>query len=95
MNRASLPRDAAMLFLYDREVGLAFWMKNTLIPLDILFLDSEGVIVDIQAMQPQPGVPDSQLKRYILAAPARYAIEMNAGLAEEYRLETGMRVEFR
>ena len=95
MHRASLPRDTAMLFVSDREVALAFWMKTTLIPLDILFLDSEGVIVDIQAMQPQPGVQDSQLKRYISAVPARYAIEMNAELAKEYRLETGMRVEFR
>ena len=45
-----------MLFVYDAERQLSFWMKGTLIPLDILFLDSYGVVVDVQTMTPQPGV---------------------------------------
>ena len=94
MDRESLPTDAAMLFVYDQELTLTFWMKNTLIPLDILFLDALGSIVDIQAMVPEPGVIDSKLKRYKSTKPAQHAIEMNAGLAEKYGLVADMLVTF-
>jgi uncharacterized membrane protein (UPF0127 family) len=67
-------------------------MKGTLIPLDVLWLDSAGVIVDIQTMHPQPGVPDGQLTIYRPRSPARYAIEMNAGLAERHRFQPGVKV---
>ena len=95
MNRESLDPDAAMLFVFQEEAYRSFWMKNTLIHLDILFLDSSGVVVDVQTMSPQIGVPDSQLTRYRSAAPARYAIELNAGLANELGVESGAQVLFR
>ncbi|MDP6495937.1 MAG: DUF192 domain-containing protein, partial [Dehalococcoidia bacterium] len=72
-----------------------FWMKNTLISLDILFIDSQGVVVDIQTMQPQTGVSDGALKVYLSAEPARYALEMNAGLAEVLGIVPGTQVLFR
>ena len=84
-----------MLFSWDTAVQVSFWMKNTLIPLDILYLDSSGAVVDVQTMTPQPGVPDSELARYPSAAPARYAIEMNAGLAQEYGIKPGVQALFR
>ena len=95
MDRESLARDAAMIFVYADEAYRSFWMKNTIIPLDILFLDSHGVVVDVQTMTPQVGVPDSELTSYPSAAPARYAIEMNAGLATELGVEPGAQVLFR
>lgn len=95
MNRTSLPEDAAMLFVYEREQYLSFWMKNTLIPLDILFLDASGVVVDVQTMQPQIGVSDDALKIYRSAQPARYALEMNAGLADASGIMPGAQVLFR
>ena len=95
MNRESLDPDAAMLFVFQEEAYRSFWMKNTLIHLDILFLDSSGVVVDVQTMSPQIGVPDSQLTRYRSAAPARYAVEMNAGLANELGVERGAQILFR
>lgn len=95
MGRESLARDAAMIFVYADEAHRSFWMKNTLIPLDILFLDSSGVVVDVQTMTPQIGVPDSDLTVYPSAAPAKYAIEMNAGLAQELGVEPGAQVRFR
>ena len=95
MNRESLPADAAMLFVFESESPLAFWMKNTLIPLDILYLDSAGAVVDIQTMLPEPGVADSDLRRYPSAAPSRYAVEMKAGLAVMYEFDVGDRVYFR
>ncbi|MBI2867884.1 MAG: DUF192 domain-containing protein [Chloroflexi bacterium] len=93
MDRPSLPLDEAMLFVFGKEDTYAFWMKNTLIALDILWLGSDGRIVDIQTMYPEPGKPDQELRIYVPAAKARYAIEMNAGLAERYGFKSGMQVE--
>ena len=95
MNRESLPRDSAMIFVYPQEDYRGFWMKNTLIPLDILFLDSRGIVVDVQAMTPQIGAPDSELTVYRSASPTRYAIEMNAGLAQELGIGPGAQALFR
>ena len=94
-NRDSLPADAGMLFVFETERTLSFWMKNTLIPLDILFIDGEQRIVDIRTMQPEPGTLDHQLTRYVSAEPAMYALEVNAGVVEELGLSVGMVVEFR
>jgi uncharacterized membrane protein (UPF0127 family) len=95
MGRVSLPEDAAMLFVYEGEEHLNFWMKNTLIPLDILFLNTQGVVVDVQTMQTQIEVTDGDLKLYRSASPARFALEMNAGLAEILGVVPGSQVLFR
>ena len=84
-----------MLFVYQTVMYRNFWMKNTLIPLDILFLDAKGVVVDVQTMHPQIGVADGALKVYPSARPARYALEMNAGLAEFLEIVPGVQVLFR
>lgn len=95
MGRPSLPEDNAMLFVFPMEGIHPFWMKDTLIPLDILFIDKDLNVVSIQTMQPEPGVPDSQLRRYEPPVPVMYAIEMNAELAQKYGFEPGMRVELK
>lgn len=95
MERTDLPEDAAMLFVYEREEYRNFWMKNTLIPLDILFLNALGIVVDVQTMQPQIGVSDGALKIYRSARPARFALEMNAGLAGLLGIVPGSQVLFR
>lgn len=82
-----------MLFIFSQEQSLSFWMKDTLIPLDIIFLDNSQRIVGIRTMQTEPGVPDDKLRIYKSAAPALYAIEMNSGLAAKYGFTVGMVVE--
>ena len=94
-NRDHLLPDAGMLFVFTEESILAFWMKDTLIPLDILFLDQDRRIVDILTMTPQPGVPTDELTVYRSALPAMYAVEVNAGTAAELGLAPGMVVDFR
>lgn len=83
MERKSMPADAGMIFVFDREQFLSFWMKNTLIPLDILYLNNAGQIVTIAQMKPldESGVPTR--------APARYAIELNAGTARRLGVRVG------
>lgn len=92
MNRTSLGEDRGMLFVFEDEATRAFWMKNTLIPLSIAYIDSEGRIVDIQKMEPEGAdrtVSDAQLQRYVSAKPARYALEVNQGFFEERGVSVG------
>jgi hypothetical protein len=89
MERTSFPDDHAMIFVYASETVLSFWMFNTLISLDIVFVDNALRVVDVQRMDPEPGVSSDRLKVYPSAAPARYAIEVNAGRAEACGIEVG------
>jgi uncharacterized membrane protein (UPF0127 family) len=95
MDHTSLPQETAMLFVFENEEYRSFWMKNTLIPLDILFLGARGVVVDVQTMQPQIGVSDDALKIYRSAQPASYALEMNASLADALGIMPGVQILFR
>ncbi len=87
MGRTALAEDAGMLFVFDVEQQLSFWMKDTLIPLSIAFIDSEGRIVDIQNMQPLDETPHPS------AAPAQYALEVNQGFFEARGIQVGDTVE--
>lgn len=86
MFRESMPVDRGMIFVFPNEQVRSFWMRNTLIPLDILYLDSDGRIVSIKTMKPKDETPISSEKR------ARYAIEVNAGVARGLGLKVGDRV---
>lgn len=83
MNRLSLPRDHGMLFVFEREEMQSFWMKNTHIPLDIIFLDARGRVVAVKAMKPR------DLTTVWSGAPAMYAIEVNRGAAAESQINVG------
>ncbi|MBP1717722.1 MAG: hypothetical protein H6Q43_1160 [Deltaproteobacteria bacterium] len=73
MFRQKLGRDEGMLFVYEKEERLSFWMKNTPLPLSIAFLDKSGMIVDIQDLVP------FSLQTHVSAFPAQYALEVNQG----------------
>jgi hypothetical protein len=88
MNRDFLPEENGMIFIFEDSQKRGFWMKNTLIPLDMIFLDSNGMVVDIN-QDAQPCTLESECIPYISAAPAKYVIEINAGLAEKLGLEKG------
>jgi uncharacterized protein len=89
MDRTTLRVNRGMLFVYPEERELSFWMKNTLIPLSIAFIDSERRIIDIQDMKPLDDEPPS----YVSAEPAQYALEVNQGFFEERGVKIGDRVE--
>ena len=89
MYRTTLAENRGMLFIFEGEQTLSFTMKNTLIPLSIAFIGSEGRIVDIQDMKPLDDDPPS----YVSARPAQYALEVNQGFFEEQGVEVGDRAE--
>ena len=89
MGQNVLPENAGMLFVFEGEQTLSFWMRDTLIPLSIAYIDAEGRIVDIQDMQPLDDVPP----HYVSAEPAQYALEVNQGFFEERGVVVGDTVE--
>ena len=90
MNRTSLPEGTGMLFVFDGEKQRSFWMKNTLIALDMIFIAANGTIVDITTMQPCKSL---FCKSYKSKLPAKYVLEVNAGFAEKNSIKTGDKVE--
>lgn len=86
MFRKHLDEYSGMLFHYPDVMKRSFWMKNTLIPLDIAFLDNDGVIVDIQTMEP---CTTEECVVYTSSLPARAALEMNAGFFEQNNILPG------
>lgn len=88
MFRKRLDADRGMLFVHDREEPLAYWMKNTLIPLDILFFDNQRRLVAQQRDVPPCTLGDA-CPPYPSDAPARYVLELNAGQAEKLHLQDG------
>jgi uncharacterized protein len=89
MARASLEPDAGMLFVFDESAAHAFWMKNTLIPLDMIFIDDEGRIVGIvERAEPLTlGLRD-------VGKPSRYVLEVNGGWSAARGVRPGDRVSF-
>ncbi len=89
MCRTEAPDDAGMLFVFEREGRRSFWMKNTLVPLDIIFLDASHRVVNVQAdaapltLSPRPSL-----------APAQYVLEVRGGWAKDHGLAPGDQVAF-
>ena len=83
----SLPKEWGMLFRYPTERNISMYMKNTLIPLDMVFVKSGGQVIHI-AKQTTPGSLDSISP----GAPAVAVLEINGGLSKRFGLEPGMRV---
>ncbi|MBT8184333.1 MAG: DUF192 domain-containing protein [Eudoraea sp.] len=90
MYRESMAEHQGMLFIFPEEAMRSFYMKNTKIPLDIIYIDRELRISSIQKnAKPldESGLPSD--------APAQYVLEVNAGLADKWNLEIGDRIEYR
>ncbi len=83
MFRGKLGPDEGMLFIYEREEFLSFWMKNTPLPLSIAFLDQHGRIVDLQDMEP------FNLRTHTSTRPAKFALEMNLNWFRKNGVKTG------
>jgi uncharacterized protein len=94
MERPTLPEDAGMIFLYPGEQAgqVGFWMFRTRIPLDIAFLDADGVILTILAMEPCPSPEPRSCPSYPPNVPYRAALEVNQGYFARRGIGVGDRV---
>ena len=92
MFRTSLEEDEGMLFIFQEEGIYPFWMKNTLIPLDIIWMDSNRIVVFI-GKDEQPCGPE-ECTSINPEVPAKYVLEVNAGTVEGLGLEEGEKLDF-
>ncbi len=83
MYRESLADNSGMIFLFDQAEKHCMWMKNTLIPLSVAFLDEGGAIINIAEMAPKTE------NSHCAARPARYALEMNKGWFAAHGIKPG------
>lgn len=88
MNRHSLAKNSGMLFIFPKTQQTSFWMKNTLISLDIIFMQEDGKIVQIHE-KAQPLNPDPIHSR----TPIKYALELAAGSVQDQNIQLGDRLE--
>ncbi len=82
-----MPEMTGMLFIYDRDAILSIWMKNTFIPLDIVFIAADGTPINAHR-NAQPQTLNSRRAE----APARYVLELNAGMADRLGLTSDARL---
>lgn len=94
--RAFMAHDAGMLFVFEEESTLHFWMKEMHFPLDIIWIDEECRLIDVAAdvPPPLPGAGNDEIPRVQSPLPALYVLEVNAGEAARNGLSAGATVEF-
>ena len=98
-----MPSDGGMIFVFEDAKPLAFWMKNTLIPLDILYLDSDCKVVSMHrmAVERPRGQNESEqfyeasLTAYPSGLPAQFAIELNSGQISRCGIKVGQTIDLR
>jgi uncharacterized membrane protein (UPF0127 family) len=88
MFRESMPANAGMVFVFDAPATQCMWMKNTLLPLSVAFIDAGGTIVNIRDMQPQTLDSHCSTK----GVPVKYALEMNQGWFQQKHVKPGMKI---
>jgi len=86
MHRKSMPQGAGMVFVFEETAAHCMWMKNTLIPLSVAFIDEAGAIINIADMQPHSE------QSHCAARPARYALEMNRGWFAQRGIKPGLKL---
>ena len=90
MYRRSLAEGRGMLFVFDADGNQSFWMKNTLIPLDLLFIARNGTVVGIHA-----NATPLSTANIAVGKPSRYVLEVPGGWAARHGISAGARVDFR
>jgi uncharacterized membrane protein (UPF0127 family) len=89
MRVRNLPSRTGMLFIYETDGYLSMWMKNTFIPLDMLFIRADGTVSSV-AYRTEP----QSLESIAALEPVRYVLELNAGMAEKLSIDKYSRIEW-
>lgn len=94
MKRTQMDADKGMLFVFSNSGFHSFWMRNTYIPLDLIWLNSAGKVVHIaENAQPCSNIVSAICSTMVPSAVAKYVIELNAGQVEKLELEVGDVIE--
>ncbi len=93
MGRTNLAPDHGMLFIFSEPGQWTFWMKNTKIPLDIIWLDKNGIVVYLASNVPICTRIDEGCPRYHPSQKALYALELRSGMAERLGIKKGTKLE--
>lgn len=94
MYRQSLADRSGMIFVYDEKNERTFWMKNTYVPLDIIFVAPNGTVLNVEHARAQPDAPDSEVERYHSEGQAMYVVELPRGFANETGVGPGSKLVF-
>jgi len=86
MHRKEMPQHEGMLFVFEHAAQQCFWMKNTLLPLSVAFVEDDGTIANIDEMAPQT------LDSHCSAKPVRYVLEMNQGWFARKGIKAGQKL---
>lgn len=89
MYRKQMDDDAGMLFIFPDSQYRAFWMKNTLIPLDILYFDHNRKLINVSENTPPCKNTTTRCPNYPSKKPAKYVLEINAGLSAKHGFKPG------
>jgi uncharacterized protein len=93
MNRTAVPAHTGMIFVFERDEPVDFWMKQTLVPLDMIFVAADGTVRRVFADVPvvSPTLPDDQIPRE--SGNAKYVIELRAGEAASDGIAAGVKLD--
>lgn len=83
MHRTVMPENHGMLFVFEQPAQYCFWMRNTLIPLTVAFLDEDGKVADLADMEPRDE------RSHCPSRPVRHALEMNQGWFDAHGVKVG------
>lgn len=95
MFRDNLSQDTGMFFIFDEPKILNFWMKNTLIPLDIIFIDENFKIISVSENAEPCIEKDAMCPGYFSQSAAKYVLEIAGGRAKELKIKTGDKISIK
>ncbi len=95
MFRENLDENKGMLFIFSKDENRYFWMKNTLIDLDIIFVDSKGKIVNIAEKVPHSYIAAPEEEVATAEGFGKYVLEVNSGFSQKHNLKAGDRLNLK
>lgn len=88
-NRESLEEMSGMIFVFDKNSKPTFWMKNTKIALDIIWISNNKIVKIDENVQPELGKKDSELTKYSAPYEIDYVLEVNGGFSDKFKVSPG------
>ena len=92
-NREKLEENSGMVFVFDKNSKPSFWMKDTKIALDIIWINDDKIVSINKNVEPEPNKSDSQLKKYPAPSEIDYVLEVNAGFSDKNGIKAGSTVQ--